>query len=250
MGTWPREAARPRVPSSWTVPVSETLVSVRAGRAWMRRCHCWGSGSQRAKSASVREKGDLFVVELEVEAGAGGFDVGEAGGGAGSFLGGGGGVDVGGVEEDALEVPLAVGEVDEVDAGVGEADGGELDAAAPEGADAEGGADGVGADDGLGAEGGVFVDDEVFESEAGEREEVQADPVEMDGAAEAVADAVGDALLIAIDADERREQDEEKDRQGCEGEVEKAAQGMGAERRAGVCVRRLRHTRRLDPFPA
>jgi len=39
----------------------------------------------------------------------------------------------------------------------------------------------------------------------------------MNGAAEAVADAVGDALLIAIDTDERREQDEEKDRQGCEG---------------------------------
>src|SRR5258708_2711149 len=182
------------------VPVSETLVSVRVGRALMRRCHRWGSGSQRAKSASVREKGDFswvslkvwrgaggagldaempllgvgepegevglvegegrfFVVELEVEAGAGGFDVGEARGGAGVFLGGGRGFDVGGVEEDALEVPLAVGEVDEIDAGVGEADGGELDAAAPEGGDAEGGADRVGADDGVGTECGVFVDD-------------------------------------------------------------------------------------------
>ncbi len=39
------------------VPVSETLVSVRAGWAVRRTCHCCGSGSQRAKSASVREKG-------------------------------------------------------------------------------------------------------------------------------------------------------------------------------------------------
>jgi len=39
--------------------------------------------------------------------------------------------------------------VDEVDAGFVEADGGELDAAPPEGAEAEGGTDGVGADDGL-----------------------------------------------------------------------------------------------------
>ena len=72
-----------------------------------------------------------------------------------------------------FHLPLA--SVDEVDAGVGEADGGELDAAAPEGADAEGGADRVGADDGLGAEGGVLVDDEVLEGEAGEREEVEGD---------------------------------------------------------------------------
>ncbi len=76
--------------------------------------------------------------------------------------------------------------MDEVDAGVGEADGGELDVAAPEGAEAEGGADGVGADDGLVAEGGVFADDEVLEGEAGEREEVERDVVEVDGTAEAV----------------------------------------------------------------
>ncbi len=175
------------------------------------------------------EMGVLLVVELEVEAGAGGLDVGEAGCWAGLFLGGGSGFDVGGVEEDALEVPLPCCGVDEVDAGVREADGGELDAAAPEGADAKGGADGGGADDRLGAEGGVFVDDEVLEREAGERQEIETDPVEMNGAAEAVADAVGDAPLIAIDADERGKKDEEKDHQGCEGEVEEAAQNMGAD---------------------
>jgi hypothetical protein len=181
-------------------------------------------------------EGGLFMIELQVEAGAGGFDVGEARGGTGISLGGRGGVDVGGVEEDALEVPLAIGEMDEIDAGVGEADGGELDAAAPEGADAKGGTDGVGADNGFGAKGGVFVNDEIFEDEAGEGEEVEADFVEMNGAAEAVADAVGDALLIAIDADERREKDEEKDRQGCEGEIEKTAESTGAERGRAVCV--------------
>ena len=168
------------------MPVSEALVSVRAGWASRRRCHSCGSGSQSAKSASVREKGVFSWPQFEIEAGAGGFDVGEAWRGAGLLLGGGSGADVRGLEEDAFEVPLAVGDVDEVDAGVGEADGGELDALSPEGADAQGGAHGVGADDGLAAEGGIFVDDEVFESEAGERQQVQGDVVEVDGTAEAV----------------------------------------------------------------
>ncbi len=127
--------------------------------------------------------------------------------------------------------------MDEVDAGFGEADGGELDAAAPEGAEAEGGADGVGADDGLVAEGGVFVDDEVFEGEAGEREKVEGDSVEMDGAAEAVADAGGDAALIAVDADVGGQQDEQHDCERSEGEVEEATQRVGAEGRSGVVVR-------------
>ena len=50
------------------------------------------------------------MLELEIEARAGGLDVGEARGWASLVLGGGSGFDVGGVEEDALEVPLAVGE--------------------------------------------------------------------------------------------------------------------------------------------
>ena len=179
-------------------------------------------------------EGRLFAVELKVEAGSGGFDVGEAGGGAGSFLGGGSSLDAGGVQEDAFEIPLAVGEMDEVDAGFGEADGGELDAAAPKGAEAEGGADGVGADDGLVAEGGVFVDDKVLKREAGEREKVEGDFVEMHGAAEAVADAGGDAVLIAVDANVGRQQDEQHDCEDSEGEVEEATQRVGAEGRSGV----------------
>jgi hypothetical protein len=143
---------------------------------------------------------------------------------------------VGGVKEDALEVPLAVGEVDEIDAGVGEADGRELDPAAPQGGDAQGGADGVGADDRFGTEGGVFVDNQIVEDEAGEREQIEAHSVEMDRAAEAVADTVGDALLIAIHADERREKDQKKDRQRCEGQVKKAAEGTRAERGRAVSV--------------
>src|SRR5260370_28081063 len=68
------------------VPVSETLVSVRVGRAWMRRCHCWGSGSQRAKSASVREKGDFSSSSLKLRRAAGGSIGGEGGGAAAVFL--------------------------------------------------------------------------------------------------------------------------------------------------------------------
>jgi hypothetical protein len=127
--------------------------------------------------------------------------------------------------------------VDEIDAGlVGEADGGELDAAAPERAEAEGDANGAGADSGFGTEGRVLVDDEVFEGEAGEREEIEADFVEMDGAAQAVADAVGDALLVAVEADERGEQNEEKNRQSGKSHVEKAAERADADGRWDVCI--------------
>jgi hypothetical protein len=58
----------------------------------------------------------------------------------------------------------------------------------------------------------------------------------MDGAAEAGADAVGDALLIAVDADERRKQNEQKNDQRCEGQIEKSAKSVGAESWWGVCV--------------
>ncbi len=171
----------------------------------------------------------FFGAEFEVETGSGGFDIGKARGGAGFFLDGGGGIDVGGVEEDAVEVPFAGGEIDEVDAGVGEADGGELEAAAPEGGDAEGGVDGVGADDGLVAEGGVFVDDEVFKGQAGEREEIEGDLVEVDGAAKAFADAVGDAALVAVETDQRRKQNEEKDDQTGEDDVGQPTEGSAAD---------------------
>ena len=42
--------------------------------------------------------------------------------------------------------------------------------------------------------------------------------------------------LVAVDADQRREKNEEKDDQSRDGEVEKAAEGVGAESRRGVCV--------------
>ena len=89
-------------------------------------------------------------------------------------------------------------------------DGGELDLAAPEGGDAQVGVDGHGADDGLVAEGGVLADDEVRDGEAGEGKEGEGDVVEMDGAAEALADAGGDAALVAVDADEGRDEREEE----------------------------------------
>jgi hypothetical protein len=73
-----------------------------------------------------------------------------------------------------------------------------------------------------------------LEDEAREREEVQADFVEMDGATETVADAGGDASLVVIDADQRREQNEEENGKGGEGEIEKAAEDAGAERGRAV----------------
>jgi hypothetical protein len=143
------------------------------------------------------------------------------------------------MEKNALDVPLACRIVDEVDAGFGEADGGELDTTTPERTDTEGCTDGVCADDRFGAERGVFVDDKIFESEAGQRKEVQADSIEMDRAAEAGTDAVRDALLIAADADQRRKEHEEKNNQHGDGKIEKPMQGAGAESRGDINVRGL-----------
>ena len=182
-----------------------------------------GVGEPEGEVGFGESYGGLFLVELEVKAGAGGFNVGEARGCAGLALGGGGGGDVGGAEKDAFEVPLAVGGVDEVDAGLVEADGGEFYAPGPEGADAKGGSDGTGTDDRLGAEGGVFADNQIFKGEAGEREQIEGDAVEMDGAAEAVADAGSDAALEAVDADEGRDEQEYDDGQGHARDVEQAA---------------------------
>ncbi len=56
----------------------------------------------------------------------------------------------------------------------------------------------------------------------------------MDGAAEAVADAGGNAVLIAVDADVRRQQDEEHDCENRERQVEEATQRVRAEGRSGV----------------
>src|ERR1700679_2831401 len=59
----------------------------------------------------------------------------------------------------------------------------------------------------------------------------------MDGAAEAVADAVGDALLITVDADQWREKSEEKNDECGDGEIEETSQGATAESRVLVHCR-------------
>ena len=173
-----------------------------------------GGGKPEGEVGLGEGEGELLLAGeagLEVDAGVGGFDVGEARRGAGLALGGGRGGDLGGLEEEALEVPAAVGVVDEVEAGRVEGDAGELDAATPERADAERGADAVGADDGLVAEAGILLDDEVLEGEAGQRQQVERDAIEMDGATERGADAGDDAALEAVDVDQRRNQREQKD---------------------------------------
>jgi hypothetical protein len=142
------------------------------------------------------------------------------------------------VKENPLEIPFAVGEVDQVDAGwLGETDGGELDTAAPQRADAERGMYCIGADDGLGAEGGIFVNDKVFQGKAWKRKEIQGDLVEVNRTAETVANAVGDSFLIAVHANERGEKDEEKDYEASYCEIKEPTESMSADRRRDVCFR-------------
>jgi hypothetical protein len=152
---------------------------------------------------------------------------------------------VGGLEENALDVPAAVVVADEVDAGIyprvagAEGDFGELDVA-PEGVDAESGADLAGAEDGLGAEGGILVDDEVFQGEAGERQQDGRDAGEVDGAADGRADVARDAELKTAEVDERRNEGDEKK---CEDEAEdgdeaaRAARARGTSAGIGVEIR-------------
>jgi hypothetical protein len=77
------------------------------------------------------------------------------------------------VQKNALQIPLAVGKMNQVDARIGEADRRKLYTTAPQGADAQRSANGVGADNRLGAERGVFVHNQIFQREAGERQKVQ-----------------------------------------------------------------------------
>ena len=175
-------------------------------------------------------EGSFDLVELEVEARAGGLDVGKAGRGAGELLGCGRCVclGAGGLKDKALQIPVAIGGADEVDAGVGQRDAGELDAAAPERTDANVGADLAGAQDGLGAEGGVLIDHEVLQREAGDGQQIEADPVEVDGAAERGADIARDAALVAADVDVRRKKrEQQKGEDGTEDSDEPAAGWTG-----------------------
>ncbi len=160
-------------------------------------------------------EGSFDLVELEVQARAGGLDVGEAGRGADELLGCGRCVclGTGGLKDKALQIPVAIGGADEVNAGVGQRDAGELDAAAPERTDAKVGADLAGAQDGLGAEGGGLIDHEVLQREAGDGQQIEADPVEVDGAAERGADVERDAALVAADVDVGRQKREQQKRE-------------------------------------
>ncbi len=204
---------------------------------------------EREVSVCERDR-RLFVVEFEIEARAGRFNVRKTRGRAGLFLGSRRSVDVSSVEQDALEVPFAGRGVDKVDARFGEADGRELDPAPPKRANAKGGTNGVGADDRLGAKGGIFIDDEIFEGKAGERQEIQTHLVEVDRPAEARTDAVGNASLIAIDADKGREEDEEKDHPAPRGTNKEGGEGRGCSETEQRLGRRLHPARRLGPFPA
>ena len=86
-----------------------------------------------------------------------------------------------GLQDKAPDVPLAVRGEDQIDAGLGQRDAGELDLAAPERAEAEVGANLAGAKDRLGAEGGILVDDKVLQGKAGDREQVEGDPSKWTG---------------------------------------------------------------------
>ncbi len=84
---------------------------------------------------------------------------------------------------------------------------------APEGRDAQGDADAACLNDGFGAEGGVFRDHEVFQGEARHGQQGESDGVDVDGPAEGLADALGDAAAEAVGADERRQEDEADEQQ-------------------------------------
>ena len=78
-------------------------------------------------------EGELFVSLLEVDPGVGALDVGEAKGGAGARLGRGRDFSLRGLDEYGVEVPMALGVADEVEAGLVEADAADLEASSPQG---------------------------------------------------------------------------------------------------------------------
>ncbi len=58
----------------------------------------------------------------------------------------------------------------------------------------------------------------------------------MNGAAEAFADAVGDAALVAVEANQRRKQDKEKDRQSREDDIQQTTERATADGRRNISV--------------
>ena len=209
-----------------------------------------GVGEPEGEVGVSEGEGGFFLVELEVEAGAGGFDVGEAGGGAGVFLGGGGGLDVGGLEEDALEVPLAVGEVDEVDAGVGEADGGELDRRRQRELMRRVARTELARMMGSEPKAGSSPTTRFSMVKPGSGRRLRVTLSRWTGRPRLWLMLVAMRRWIAVDADQRREKNEEKDHQGRNERGREGGGGCGCLETAGRLRRRLRRTRRLDPFAA
>ena len=162
------------------------------------------------------------------------------------MLRGRGGADVRGLDQDALQIPLAIGHVHEVHAWIGEADGGgtltrfrhrELirSVACTE----------LALMIGLAAKRRIFLDYQVLKSEAGEGQQVHRDIVEVHGTSQACTDAGHDAALKAIHVDERRQQRQQKN-----DEQHDADQGRYGARASGNAPLCCLYRRELNRFPA
>ncbi len=103
--------------------------------------------------------------------------------------------------------------MNEIEAGLVDANAAELELPAPERGEADGSGDGASVEDGLGTVSGILVDREVGDDEAWSRQDAEFHGGEADGAAKSGGDQRGDAVLVAGDADERG-----KDQQGDEDE--------------------------------
>jgi len=101
-----------------------------------------------------------------------------------------------------LKVPRAGVGLHEIDAGIGaEAEAGKFEAAGEEAEQAEAGFESPHVGERLDAGAGVFVNGDVFESESGSGEEIDADLTDFDFAAEAVLEGALDLGAEELDVE-------------------------------------------------
>ena len=185
----------------------------------------------------VQEReGLLDVAKFEIDARVGGLDVREAGRSAGMALCGGSVGNARSLVEHGADIPLSGGVADQVQAGFVEADAGDFEAAAPQGDEADVGHHAGGMEHGLGPEGGIFADDQLFNFKARAGQQAQLHGAHANGTPDGPADAIGDAVLIAADVDEGRQDGGCHQQQQCD-----ERDPVPGSRRAGVLCARGGH---------
>src|SRR5271170_1195907 len=162
--------------------------------------------SQRDGKIGVEERERLLLVAfLEIDARVFRLNVGKARSAAGVALARRGIWDMRCLHQNRSKIPTPIGFPDEVQTGVVEMDTGDFKLSPPQGQEPQVCHHAVRVKDGLGTELWIFFYGKIRELKAGQGQQSQLDGRDVYLAADATADAVGNAMLIPADVDQRRQ---------------------------------------------